>query len=81
LTHPKERTLFGHFQDQTSVKNLRRENPGRLLDRSTHLKGLSDEIYTGIFCLEWVYLGLNGNRLWFLNFKEGSSILDGYFKY
>jgi hypothetical protein len=45
------------------------------------LKGLSHEIFTLIFWLEWIYLGLNENRYWFLNFKEGSSILDSYFKY
>jgi hypothetical protein len=45
------------------------------------LKGLSHEIFMVIFWLEWIYLGLNENRNWFLNFKEGSSILDSYFKY
>ncbi len=45
------------------------------------LKGLSHEIFMVIFWLEWIYLGLNGNRFWFLNFKEGSTILDSYFKY
>ncbi len=43
-------------------------------------KGLSHEIFTVIFWLEWIYLGLNGNSHWFLNFKEGSLILDSYFK-
>ncbi len=43
-------------------------------------KGLSHEIFTVIFLLEWIYLGLNGNRFWFSNFKEGSSILYSYFK-
>ncbi len=33
------------------------------------------------FWLEWIYLGMNKNRYWFLNFKEGSSILDNYFQY
>jgi hypothetical protein len=46
-----------------------------------HLKGLSHEICMVVFWLEWIYLGLIGNRFWFLNFKEGSSILDSYFKY
>jgi hypothetical protein len=46
----------------------------------TRLKGLSHEIFTVIFLLEWIYLGLNENRFWFLNFKEDSSILDSYFK-
>jgi hypothetical protein len=36
------------------------------------LKGLSHEIFTVIFGFEWIYLGLNANRYWFLNFKEGS---------
>jgi hypothetical protein len=45
------------------------------------LKRLSHEIFTVIFWLEWIYLGLNGNRFWFLNFKENSLILDSYFKY
>jgi hypothetical protein len=45
------------------------------------LKGLSHEIFTGIFWLERIYLGLNENRYWFLNFKGASSILDSYFKY
>jgi hypothetical protein len=43
------------------------------------LKGLSHEIFTVIFWLEWIYLGLNGNHFFYL--KEGSSILDSYFKY
>jgi hypothetical protein len=42
---------------------------------------MSHKIFTVIFWLEWIYLGLNENRYWFLNFKEGSSILDSYFKY
>jgi hypothetical protein len=46
-----------------------------------YLKGLSHELFTVIFWLEWIYLGLNEIRYWFLNFKEGSSILDSYFKY
>ncbi len=45
------------------------------------LKGLSHEIFTVIFGREWIYLGLKGNRFWFLNFKDVSSILDSYFKY
>ncbi len=45
------------------------------------LKGLSHEIFTIIFWLEWIYLGLKGNRFWFLNFKDVSSILDSHFKY
>jgi hypothetical protein len=45
------------------------------------LKGLSHEIFTVIFWLEWIYIGLKGNRFWFLNFKDVSSILDSNFKY
>ncbi len=45
------------------------------------LKGLSHEIFTVIF-LAWMdFLGLNDNRYWFLNFKEGYSILNSCFKY
>ncbi len=33
------------------------------------------------FWLERIYLGLNENRYWFLNFEECSSILDIYFKH
>ncbi len=40
------------------------------------LKGLSHEIFTVIFWLEWIYIGQKGNRFWFLNFKDVSSILD-----
>jgi hypothetical protein len=46
-----------------------------------NLKGLSHGIFTVIFWLEWIYLGLKGNCFWFLNFKDVSSILDSYFKY
>ncbi len=58
-------------------------SPGMVQSPSTFytLKGLSHEIFTVIFWLEWIYLGLNENRYWFLNFKEGFSILDSYFKY
>jgi hypothetical protein len=45
------------------------------------LKGLSHEIFTVIFLFEWIYLDLNENRYCFLNFKEGTSILDSYFKF
>jgi hypothetical protein len=34
------------------------------------LKGLSHEIFMVIFWLEWIYIGLKGNRFWFLNFKD-----------
>jgi hypothetical protein len=45
------------------------------------LKGLSHEIFRPVFWPVWIYLGLNGNRFWFFNFKEGSLIFDSYFKY
>jgi hypothetical protein len=45
------------------------------------LKELSHEIFTVIFWLEWIYLGMKGNRFWFLNFKDVFSILNSYFKY
>jgi hypothetical protein len=37
--------------------------------------------FLGLFWPVWMHLGLNVNRLWFFNFKEGSSILYSYFKY
>jgi hypothetical protein len=33
-----------------------------------YLKGLSHEIFRLVFWPVWMYLGLNVNRLWFLNF-------------
>jgi hypothetical protein len=45
------------------------------------LKGLSHEIFMVIFWLEWTHIGLKGNRFWFLNFKDVSSILDSNFKF
>ncbi len=45
------------------------------------LKGLSHEIFKVIFWLEWIYIDLKGNRFWFFNFKDVSSILDSNFKY
>jgi hypothetical protein len=46
-----------------------------------NLKGLSHEIFRPVFWPVWMHLGQNVNRLWFFNFKEGSSILYSYFKY
>jgi hypothetical protein len=43
------------------------------------LKGLSHDILTVIFWLEWIHLGLKGNCFWLLNFKDVSSI--SYFRY
>ncbi len=45
------------------------------------LKGLSHEIFMVIFWLEWIHIGLKGNRFWFLNFNDVSSILDSNFKF
>ncbi len=45
------------------------------------LKGLSHKIFGLVFGAVWVYLGLNVNRLWFLNFNNAPSILDNYFKF
>jgi hypothetical protein len=44
-------------------------------------KGLSHEIFGPVFGAVWIYLGLNGNRLWFLNFNDALLILDTYFKF
>jgi hypothetical protein len=46
-----------------------------------YLKGLSHEIFIVIFWLEWIHIGLKGNRFWFFNFKDVSSILDSNFKF
>jgi hypothetical protein len=40
------------------------------------LKGLSHEIFGPVFLPVWMYLGLNVNRLWFLNFNDALLILD-----
>ncbi len=45
-----------------------------------YLKGLSHEIFGPVFWAIWIYLGLNVNRLWFLNFNDAPLILDTYFK-
>jgi hypothetical protein len=45
------------------------------------LKGLSHEIFGPVFWPVLMYLGLNVNRLWFLNFNDASLILDNYFKF
>jgi hypothetical protein len=37
--------------------------------------------FMGFLWLEWIYLGLNGNCLWFFSFKEIPFILDSQFKY
>jgi hypothetical protein len=48
--------------------------------RSRNLKGLSHEIFGLVFWAVWIYLGLNVNRLWFLNLNDAPLILDTYFK-
>ncbi len=45
------------------------------------LKGLSHEIFGHVCWPVWMHLGLNKNRLWFLNFKEAPSIWDSHFKF
>ncbi len=45
------------------------------------LKGLSHEIFGPVFWAVWMYLGLNVNRLWFLNFNYAPLILDNYFMF
>ncbi len=45
------------------------------------LKGLSHEIFRPVIWDVWVYLGLNVNPLWFLNFNDAPFILDTYFKF
>jgi hypothetical protein len=40
------------------------------------LKGLSHEIFRPVFWPVWMYMGLNVNRLWFLNFNDALLILD-----
>jgi hypothetical protein len=45
------------------------------------LKGLSHEIFGPVFWAVWMYLGLNVNRLWFLNFYYALLILDNCFKF
>ncbi len=40
------------------------------------LKGLSHEIFGPVFWPVWMYLGLNVNRLWFLNVNDALLILD-----
>jgi hypothetical protein len=44
-----------------------------------NLKGLSHEIFWPVFWAAWMHLGLNVNRLWFLNFNDAPLILDNYF--
>ncbi len=45
------------------------------------LKGLSHEIFGPVFWAVGMYLCLNMNRLWFLNFNAAPLILDNYFKF
>jgi hypothetical protein len=59
----------GSFDEKTRAQKSRATVP---------LKG--HEIFTVIFSLEWIYLGLTGNSFWFLNFKDVCLILDSNFK-
>jgi hypothetical protein len=45
------------------------------------LKRLSHEIFGPVFWAVGMYLGLNMNRLWFLNFNAAPLILDNYSKF
>ncbi len=45
------------------------------------LKELSHETFRPVFWPVWIYLGLKRNHFSFLYIKEGSLILDSYFKY
>jgi hypothetical protein len=45
------------------------------------LKAVSHEIFRPVFWSVWMYLGLNGNRLWFLNFNGAPLILDNFLKF
>jgi hypothetical protein len=48
---------------------------------SMDLMGLSHEIFGPVFWAVQIYLGLNVNRLRFLNFNDAPLILDNYFKF
>jgi hypothetical protein len=48
----------------------------RAKSQGSYLKGLSHEIFGPVFWPVWMYLGLNVNRLWFLNFNDALLILD-----
>jgi hypothetical protein len=45
------------------------------------LKRLSHEIFGPVFWAVRMYLGLNVNYLWILNFSDAPLILDNYFKF
>jgi hypothetical protein len=45
------------------------------------LKRLSHEIFEPVFWAVWMYLGLNVNRLWFLNFNYALLISDNFVKF
>jgi hypothetical protein len=46
-----------------------------------HLKRLSHEIFGPVFWAARIYLGLNVDCLWFLNFNDASLIFYNYFKF
>jgi hypothetical protein len=45
------------------------------------LKRLSHEIFGPVFWVVGMYLGLNMNRLWFLNLNAAPLIIDNYFSF
>ncbi len=49
--------------------------------RAKYLKGLSHEIFGPVFWAVRMYLDLNVNHLWFLNFNDAPLILNNYFKF
>jgi hypothetical protein len=58
----------GHFARDISAQNFFWD--------VCNLKGLSHEIFVPVFWPVWMYLGLNMNRLWLLNFNDAPLILD-----
>ncbi len=49
--------------------------------QSYHFKGTVTWDFWALFWAVWMYLGLNVNRLWLLNFNDAPLILDNYFKF
>jgi hypothetical protein len=66
---------------ETWTPPQKKKASGRKSHACDPLKGLSHEIFMVIFWLEWIHIGLKGNRFWFFNFKDVSSILDSNFKF
>jgi hypothetical protein len=64
------------------IDNLFRGSPRMFFKNiSVSLKGLSHEIFGPVFWAVWIYLGLNVNRLWVLNFNDAPLILDTYLSF